>query len=144
MEASAAVAYRRQFQWYRRWSWAGATAAAAIGLAILAYLYRTPLRAGFDLLVEETGGARAAVVCLVLALALAAWLVVWLILPILVWRALRDLRRRAAELDETTKLCARHLSRLASTQEPSPHRGVAAEAPRLTSSEPEAFPQAKK
>src|SRR5262249_34993720 len=92
----------------------GVMAATAIGaLAALAFLYRTRLRLGLHLLVDETGSKSIAVVCLILGAFVLASLGLWMISPILVYFGLRDLNRRTAALQETTQLCARHLAELA-------------------------------
>ena len=43
--------------------------------------------------------------------------VVWMLFPIFVYVGLKDLRRRTAELDRTTKLCAHHLARAAADRD---------------------------
>lgn len=117
MEASAAVAYRRRFRRTRRWLWIGAGVLAVIGLASLVYFNHALLRWGYDRLAEEMGSHTAAVACLAAALLAALWLVCWMLFPLVVFIGLRDLRRRTLELEETTKLCARHLARLTSRAE---------------------------
>jgi hypothetical protein len=117
MEASAAVVYRRRFRRTRRWMWLGVGVLAAIGLASLVYFNHALLRWSYDLLVEETGSHLAAVTFLAAAVLAVLWLVFWMLFPLVVFIGLRDLRRRTLELEETTKLCARHLARLTSRAE---------------------------
>jgi hypothetical protein len=93
------------------------TLLAIIALGALGYVFRPELSSGFDLLTEEAGSTTAAVVCLAVALLVLLWVALWLLLPIVVYIGLKDLRRRASELDETTKLCARHLARLTAGQD---------------------------
>jgi len=54
-----------------------------------------------------------AALCLLLGLLALVWLFVWLLFPLFVYLGMRDLRRRAVELDRTMKLCAQHLARIA-------------------------------
>jgi hypothetical protein len=91
---------------------------AALVIGILGYVYRTPLAQVFDELVDESGSQTAAVVSLVIALGLVLLAILWIVFPLMIYLGLRDLRRRTSELDETTRLCARHLARLAAARAP--------------------------
>lgn len=112
MLAVAAVESRRRFEHNRRRMWIGLAAAVVICLGALGYFYRAQLASGFDLVVEETGSATAAAVCLGIGLVALVWMLIWMLFPIVVYLALKDLRRRTSELDESTRICARHLARL--------------------------------
>jgi uncharacterized Tic20 family protein len=80
-------------------------------LLVLGYFYRRFLLSGLDLAAEATGSRMTAVLCLALGLLALLWLFIWMLFPIIVYVGLKDLRRRTAELDRTTKLCAQHLAR---------------------------------
>jgi hypothetical protein len=86
---------------------------AILALGALGYAYRIRLKVGLDFLVEETGSRTMAALCLILALFTLVCLLLWMLFPLLVYLGLKDLRRRTSELDETTRVCARHLARLA-------------------------------
>ena len=94
------------------WIWIAVAGIAIIASGALAYVYRARLRLGLGLLVDETGSKSMAALCLVLGLFVLVCLVLWMLFPLLVYTGLKDLRRRTSELDETTRLCARHLARL--------------------------------
>jgi hypothetical protein len=135
MAASAAVEYRQSYHRIRRWIWLAVAAGAGLSMGVAGYLYRSTLLAGFDRLVDEAGSRPVAVACLAAALVVLVWVALWMALPILVYIGLKDLRRRAAELNETTKLCARHLARL--TRSPAPPRNGEWTKPASTEPPPE-------
>ncbi len=112
MQASEAIAYRKHFRRARRRIWMGLAAVVLIGLVSLAYFNRALLRWGYDLLVEETGSHTAAFGCLAAGLLALLWLALWILFPLVVFAGFRELRRRTVELEETTRLCARHLAQL--------------------------------
>ena len=80
----------------------------ALGLA--AYSFRGHLTSAFGFITEATGSKTNAVLSLVVALCVLVCLVTclfaWLVFPIIVFFGLKDLRRRTAELDRTTRLLA--------------------------------------
>ena len=82
-------------------------------VAALAYVYRSRIELGLGLLVDETGSRTMAAVCLVLGLFALCCLLVWMVFPILFYVGLKDLRHRTSEMNETTKVCANHLARMA-------------------------------
>jgi hypothetical protein len=90
---------------------------AALVLAILGYAYRRFLLSGLDLIAEGTGGRKTALLCVVLGLVALIWLLIWMLFPIFLFFGLRDIRRRTAELDRTTRLCARHLAQLSANHQ---------------------------
>lgn len=104
-------------------------AIVALSLAAVGYAYRSRLMSGFDLLVEATGSATSAVWILVGSVLALAWITVWMLFPILVYLELRRLGRRANELDQITRLCARHLARLSGNRD-MPQDPPAVERPR--------------
>jgi hypothetical protein len=112
MSIAAATDYRRGVRRRNGWLWLSLAAVILLALGALVYWYRTPVLAGYDILLEETGSHAAAMVALVVSLALLVWAALWILLPIVFYIGLRDLRRRTADLDETMKLCARHLAAL--------------------------------
>src|ERR1700690_1893664 len=75
---------------------------ASVVLAV-GYHYRHFLLSGFDLAAEDTGRRMTALLCLALVLLALAWMFVWMLFPIFVYFGMKDLRRRTAELDRTTK-----------------------------------------
>lgn len=107
MQAAATSGLNR-----KRAVWLAIVAVAVLSLVVLAYLYRRFLLSGLDLVAEATGSRKTAAVCLALAVVALLWLLVWMLFPIFVYFGLKDLRRRTAELDRTTKLCAQHLARV--------------------------------
>ncbi|MFO1501909.1 MAG: hypothetical protein U1G07_26625 [Verrucomicrobiota bacterium] len=112
MMQRAALDYRERSMQSRLKLWLGSIAVAALLLAGLTYLLWARLRAAFDLLVEATGSAGAAWACVAAGLLALACILLWVLFPVLVYFGLRNLSRRAAELEQTTKICARHLARL--------------------------------
>lgn len=112
MQASEAIAYRKRFRQTRRRIWIGVGALVVIGLASLAYFNRALLRWGYDLLVEETGSHTAALGAVAAGCVALLWLALWILFPVVVFAGFLQLRRRTVELEETTRLCARHLAQL--------------------------------
>jgi hypothetical protein len=96
----------------KRAIWVALAALVALML-VLGCFYRRFLLSGLDLVAEATGGRMSAALCLLLGLLALVWLFVWLLFPLFVYLGMRDLRRRAVELDRTMKLCAQHLARIA-------------------------------
>lgn len=117
MQASEAIAYRKRFRQTRRRIWIGVGALVVIGLASLAYFNRALLRWGYDLLVEETGSHTAALGALAAGCVALLWLALWILFPVVVFAGFLQLRRRTVELEETTRLCARHLAQLTARAE---------------------------
>jgi hypothetical protein len=97
----------------KRAVWLTVAALLVLVLLVLGYFYRRFLLSGLDLVAEATGSRMTAALSLALGLLALIWLLVWMLFPIFVYFGLRDLRRRTAELDRTTKLCAQHLARAA-------------------------------
>jgi hypothetical protein len=97
----------------KRTLWLVVAGIAIIVLGTLGYIYRTRVRLGLDVLVDETGSRTMAVLCVVLSLLVLCCLLLWMVFPLLVYLGLKDLRRRTSELDETTRACARHLAAMA-------------------------------
>ena len=90
---------------------------AVLTLIFLGYWFRGHISSGFGFVAEATGGRTAAVLSLVLILFILVCAFFWMILPIIVFFGLRDLRRRTAELDQTSRLCVRHLAQLTANQD---------------------------
>jgi hypothetical protein len=125
VDGAAAVEFRQRFHRNRRRIWLGIGLVLVMAAGVSGYIYRSRLRVGFDFLVDETGGNTAAVLSLMIALLALVWVALWFLFPILMYIGLKDLRRRASELEETTKLCARHLARLSGDrQSPPQSKGV--------------------
>jgi hypothetical protein len=74
------------------------------------------LRSGFETVVTETGGKKAAWICLSASLIGSISLLLWMFFPIALYLALKDLRRRTSGLEEAHRACARHLARLSREQ----------------------------
>lgn len=117
----AALAYRRGYRRSRRAAWVILGLGLLVGLAAAGYLYRGRLTSAFDLLVEVTGSTANAAWSLGGALVVLLWLALWLLFPFLAYMQLRRLERRAAELDESTRICLRHLARLTSSDDKPGH-----------------------
>ena len=92
--------------------WLVLAVVGVLALLVLGLLYRRHLLAGLDLVAEVTGGRMSALLGLALGLLGCAWILVWMLFPFFVYFGLRELRRRTAELERTTDLCARHLAQL--------------------------------
>jgi hypothetical protein len=114
-----------------------ALAVLVAAMLLLVFLYRRFLLSGLDLVGEATGGRTSAALCLLLGLLVLIWLLVWLLFPLFVYLGMRDLRRRTAELDQTMKLCAQHLTRIAARtpavereDTPGQEQGPGSEAPK--------------
>lgn len=117
VSASMAIDYRRSHHRVKRIVWLGFAAIVPITLAVLGYVYRGRLLSAFDLLAEGVGGNATAAWTLAGVLVLLLWVAVWIFFPIFVYLELKHLGRRAAELDETARLCLRHLARLSAPSE---------------------------
>jgi hypothetical protein len=100
----------------KRKVWLTIATVAVLSLVVLGCFYRRFLLSGLDLVAEATGGRISAALALALGLLALVWVFVWMAFPIFVYFGLRDLRRRTAQLDRTTTLCARNLSRIAAEQ----------------------------
>jgi hypothetical protein len=89
--------------------------AAVVGLSfvVLVCVYRRFLLSGLDLVAEATGSRLTAALSLTFVLLVLAWTLVWMLFPIFVYFSLKDLRRRAAELERATSSCASLLAQLA-------------------------------
>jgi len=107
--------------------WLVLAAVGVLALLVLGILYRRHLLSGVDLVAEVTGGRMSALLSLALGLLVLAWIFVWLLFPIFVYFGLRDLRRRTADLERTTELCARHLAQLTAEQQGSKPQPVPGE-----------------
>ncbi len=108
----AAVAYRQSVHPDRTKLWSVVAGTTVLLMALLGFVLRHRIKAAFFLVADELGGNLEAVLCLGLGVLLLVWLVVWMLLPVQLYLSLREIRRRTADLEETTLLCARHLSRL--------------------------------
>jgi len=97
----------------KRTFWILAAAAAIIAVGVVGYVYRSRIKLGLGVMVDETGSRTMAAVCVVLGLFALFCLLLWMLFPILFYFGLKDLRGRTSELNETTKVCACHLARLA-------------------------------
>jgi hypothetical protein len=89
-----------------------------LGLAVAGYIYRGHVLSALDIIADETGGRTMAALAVLGALLLLIWLLVWLLFPLMVIWGLRDLRRRTAELEQTSRLCVRHLAQLTAPPKP--------------------------
>jgi hypothetical protein len=90
---------------------------AVLTLSFLGYWFRGHLSSGFGFVADATGGKTTAALSLALILFILVCAFFWMIFPIVVYFGLKDLRRRTAELDQTSRLCVRHLAQLAVNQE---------------------------
>ena len=97
--------------------WLAIATIAVLSLLVLGCFYRRFLLSGLDLVGEATGGRISAALALALGLLALVWVFVWMAFPIFVYFGMRDLRRRTAQLDRTTKLCAHYLSRVTAEQQ---------------------------
>lgn len=109
----------RQSHPRKRAVWLSIAVVVVLLLVVFGYAYRRFLLSGLDIVAEATGGRKSALLSLALALLALAWILVWMLLPFLVYFGLRDLRRRTAELDRTTRLCAHHLARASAERDSS-------------------------
>ena len=117
-DLSVALEAFRRSRRARRWVWSTLAAAAVLAGSAFAYRFRTPLGQGFDYLVDQSGSKTAAILSLAVALFITVAVLIWILSPLILFFGLRDLRRRTAELDETTRVCARHLARLTAPPPP--------------------------
>ena len=117
MDARSGVEYRQRFHQTRRRIWLSIMTLAILAAGGVGYWYRLRFLSGFDLLVEITGSSTVAALSLAGGLLVLLWMVVWLAFPIMMYVALKDLRGRTAELEETSRLCARHLARLSGNRD---------------------------
>src|SRR5579885_3349667 len=92
--------------------WLIASAVVLLALLIVAVVYRRFLFSAWDIIAQGTGGRTTAALCVLGALLVLLWLLVWVLFPLIVYLSLRDLRRRTAALDETTRACVNQLARL--------------------------------
>jgi hypothetical protein len=113
----AAVNFRQESRMRRRRVWSIVAGLALLTLVFFSYWYRSYLFSGFGLVVEATGGRTLAVLSLALALFVLVCFFFWMIFPMLVYFGLRDIRRRTAKLDQTTRLCLRHIAQIPPQQE---------------------------
>ena len=90
---------------------------AVLTLGFLSYWFRGHLTSGFGFVAEATGGRTAAALSLALILFILVCAFFWMIFPIVVYFGLKDLRRRTAELDQTSRLCVHHLAQLTANQD---------------------------
>jgi hypothetical protein len=93
-------------------AWSVVAVVVLISLATLGYVFRGHVLSALDFVAEATGDRLTALAALVGGLVVLLWLVLWLLFPIIVYLGLKDLRRRTTELDQTTRLCVRHLAQL--------------------------------
>jgi hypothetical protein len=105
------------------------TGIVLLALVVLGCIYRGHVLSALDFIAEATGGRTTAALAVLGGLLVVLWLFFWLLLPILVWFGLRDLRHRTAELDESLRVCLRHLAQLAEERE-LPETTRAADPPR--------------
>lgn len=108
----SALASGRQFPRNGWKLWGAVTGIILLALVITGYIYRGHVLSALDFVGDVTGGRTTAALTFLGALLILVWLVFWLLFPFAVYFGLRDLRRRTAELDETTRLCVRHLAQL--------------------------------
>jgi hypothetical protein len=125
----AALSSRRQFPGNGWKLWGAVTGIALLALVITGYIYRGHVLSALDFVGDVTGGRTTAALTFLGALLILVWLVFWLLFPFAVYFGLRDLRRRTAELDETTRLCVRHLAQLTAERDgqEGPSKGETAE-----------------
>jgi hypothetical protein len=90
---------------------------AVLTLSFVGYWFRGHLSSGFGFIAEVTGGRMTAALSLALILFILVCAFFWMIFPIVLYFGLKDLRRRTAELDQTSRLCVRHLAQLAVNQD---------------------------
>ena len=96
----------------RRVAWLVGSAVVLLALLVAGYIYRGHVLSALDFIAEATGSRTTAALSVAGGLLVLLWLLLWMLFPIVVYFGLRDLRRRTAELDETTRLCVRHLAQL--------------------------------
>lgn len=92
--------------------WLVLSALVLLTMALLAWIFRPFLLSGLDLIAEATGSRASALAVTAVGLLALIWIFIWMLFPIFVYFGLRDLRRRTAALDATTRMCARYLARL--------------------------------
>lgn len=85
-------------------------------LVILGFVYRGQLLTALDLADDVTGSRPLTIVCLAFCLFMIVCLIFWMLLPIILYLGLRDLNRRAANLDQSMRLCADYLAQLRNDQ----------------------------
>ena len=101
---------------------------AAVGLFLpiaFGFWYRRFVLSGLDLVAEATGGRTSALLTLAGAFLLVVALLAWMLLPFVVYFGLKDLRRRTALLERTTRLCAHHLARASADRQQAKARSPA-------------------
>jgi len=108
----AALGFRRESRGRSRKVRLTVAGLAVLTLSLLGYWFRGHLLSGFGFVAEATGGRTTAALSLALVLLALVCAFFWMILPILVYFGLKDLGRRTTELDQTTRLCLRHLAQL--------------------------------
>jgi hypothetical protein len=104
--------------------WLGAGSLTLLILALLAYRYRGHILSGLDLIAEGTGSRTTALWSLLGVMLVLVVLFAWMLFPIIVFLGFWELRRRTAELDRTTRLCASQLAELAAEHDPD-HKRIA-------------------
>lgn len=100
-----------------RKAWWASVLLLLLTIGVLGYYYRGHITSGFGFLAGTTGGNKSAALSLAFAVLIIVCVFFWMIFPILVWCGLKDLRRRTAELDQTTRLCVHHLAQLSAQQD---------------------------
>lgn len=119
VQVRQAIQYRDDTLRPKRLAWLSIVSLGTLVLVIAGFVYRSRVRSGFDLLEEAVGSASLAWASLAGGFFLLFVLMIWLCLPLFLYIWLRTIRRRLREVEETTKLCARHLARLTTAPGPS-------------------------
>jgi hypothetical protein len=112
VSGEAAVDYRRRNRSSKAVVCLALAGILVVGLAAFGYVYRGHVLSALDFVGDVTGGRTTAALSLVGGVLVLVWLLLWILFPIVVYLGLKDLRRRTAEVEETTRLCVRHLARL--------------------------------
>jgi hypothetical protein len=93
-----------KFGLIRSWkAWLSALGLICLALAYFGYRYRGHVFSAFGWISEETGGKTMAVLTIALTLCALIYALFCLLFPIIVCFGLRDLRRRTAEIEQTTQ-----------------------------------------
>jgi hypothetical protein len=118
MPIRAMAASRRGSSLKNRKVWLSIAAVAILSLVVLGFLFRRFILSGLDLAAEAMGSRTIALITLGFALLALVFVIIWMLFPIFVYLGLRDLGRRAAELDVTARLLAAHVGHIVAHRAP--------------------------